>query len=529
MVDRFVMAEAIEEAYQRGEDDESMEPMVLVEESGRPVGRVEDGDYVIFYNIRGEREIQLTQSLTDEDFHKFKRERLSLNFVTMIEYEKGLNVRVAFPPIEKIKDTLPETLSKNGLTQAKIVESEKAIHMTFYLNGKSDAIWAGEERLIIPSPEGIEYFDQRPSMNISRVSQTIVERIKDGRCNCIFANFANIDVVGHIENEEAIKEAIEAVDKHTGIVVEAAKRKGVTTIITSDHGTVERWLYPDGMIDTGHTNSPVPFILVDPNIPKDSVCSLRKDGGLVDVAPTVLEILDIPKPAAMTGKSLLVNYPKDGKRRRILLLILDGWGVREEIEGNLIAQANTPIMDRLKRDHLFTTLEASGEAVGLPRGSVGNSEVGHMHIGCGRRIVSDKVRINRALMDGSFFENEALLWAMEGVKRERKSLHLLGIVSFYSSHGSIDYLLALLELAKKRCVDKVYIHCLLGRRGERRKSGAMYVARIEERTSQLGIGKVVSIIGRHWALDREQHWDRVEKAYRLLIYGDGKRIKDRRE
>jgi 2,3-bisphosphoglycerate-independent phosphoglycerate mutase len=152
-----------------------------------------------------------------------------------------------------------------------------------------------------------------------------------------------------------------------------------------------------------------------------------------------------------------------------------------------------------------------------------------MHIGCGRRIVSDKVRINRALMDGSFFENEALLWAMEGVKRERKSLHLLGIVSFYSSHGSIDYLLALLELAKKRCVDKVYIHCLLGRRGERRKSGAMYVARIEERTSQLGIGKVVSIIGRHWALDREQHWDRVEKAYRLLIYGDGKRIKDRRE
>ena len=147
-----------------------------------------------------------------------------------------------------------------------------------------------------------------------------------------------------------------------------------------------------------------------------------------------------------------------------------------------------------------------------------------MHIGAGRRIYSDRVRINKAIEDGSFLDNEAFLWAMRSAKRDDRRLHLLGIVSFYSSHGSIEYLLALLRLAKREGMKQVYIPSLLGRRGERPESGARYLEQIERETERLGVGRVVSVIGRYWALDREENWDRVEKAYRLLVYGEGKPV-----
>jgi 2,3-bisphosphoglycerate-independent phosphoglycerate mutase len=517
------MAEAVREAYKRGEDDEAMEPIVLVDNTGKPIGRINNQDYVIFYNIRGEREIQLTQAFVDEKFDKFKRkDGMHVNFVTMIEYDKSLNVRVAFPPMSKIQNTLCEVISKNGLTQVKIVESEKAVHMTYYLNGKNDDIFPNEERIIIPSLKGIEFFDKKPEMNISKVTEVIIEKINDDKYDFIFANLANTDVVGHIENEAAIKKAVEVVDMHTGMIVDTAQKKGIITIVTADHGTVEKWLYPDGTIDTGHTDSPVPFILI---IPDNRVnYTLRSDGELADIAPTILTLAGLDIPNDMTGRSLIVE-PLQYSRRRMLILILDGWGVRDDATGNLIAQANTPVMDKLKHMYPYVTLKAAGEAVGLPAGSVGNSEVGHLHIGAGRRVNSDKVRINQALHDGSYFNNKAFLWAINGVKQAGTQLHLLGIVSFFSSHGSIDYLLALLKMAKKYNVDNVYIHSLLGRRGERPENGARYIEKIERETEELNIGRVVSVIGRHWALDREQHWDRIEKTYRMLVFGDGRAVK----
>jgi 2,3-bisphosphoglycerate-independent phosphoglycerate mutase len=156
---------------------------------------------------------------------------------------------------------------------------------------------------------------------------------------------------------------------------------------------------------------------------------------------------------------------------------------------------------------------------------VGNSEAGHLHIGAGRTVYSDRLRIDRALADGSFFENEAFLWAMEEAKAKGKSLHLLGIVSFYSSHGSLDHLLALLRLARDQAVPEVYIHALLGRRGERPEAGARYVEQVERETGKLGLGKVATVIGRYWALDREHNWDRIEKTYRALVHGEGERVR----
>jgi len=521
---RYPMAEVVRLAYQSGENDESLEPRVLVDGREKPIGRFQDGDSVIFYNIRGEREVELCQSLLDENFSHFPvAKNIRLNFVTMIPYDQWLKVKVAFSPEEEVRDTLSETLSKHGLRQAKVSESEKAIHVSYFLNGKVREPFPGEERIVVPSPKDVPYFDQKPEMNAAGVAEAVIQELKDPGIDFIFANFANIDVVGHIENEKAIEQAVESVDSHLGQCLEASRKAGVTAIITGDHGTVEKWFYPDGSVDTGHTNSPVPFILVDPSEKERLSWSLRDQGELSDVAPTVLQILGLPQPLAMNGQSLLLQQrqPKPDERRRVLLILLDGWGFRPENQGNLIARAHTPVMDELQARYPFTTLKASGDAVGLPEGTKGNSEAGHLHIGAGRRVSSDRLRIDRAIQDGSFFENEAFLWAMRGAKKAGKSLHLLGIVSFFSSHGSVSHLLSLLKLAKRESVERLYLHALLGRRGEHKESGARYIELIEREMENLGLGQVASVIGRYWALDREENWERIEKTYRLLVYGQG--------
>jgi 2,3-bisphosphoglycerate-independent phosphoglycerate mutase len=224
----------------------------------------------------------------------------------------------------------------------------------------------------------------------------------------------------------------------------------------------------------------------------------------------------------MTGSNLIRHFPPSDKNdRKILLLILDGWGMREEKKGNLILQARTPHFDRIWKEFPHTLLASSGEAVGMPPGTVGNSEAGHLHMGAGRRILLDRVRIDKSIEDGSFDRNPAFLRAMEEAEKNSKALHLLGIVSHYSSHGTIRHLFALLRMAKKQGMNKVFVHALIGRRGERPESGAVYVAKVEEMCRELSLGQVVTVIGRFWALDREYNWDRVEKTYRALVYGEG--------
>jgi 2,3-bisphosphoglycerate-independent phosphoglycerate mutase len=220
------------------------------------------------------------------------------------------------------------------------------------------------------------------------------------------------------------------------------------------------------------------------------------------------------------------------KPQRVALLILDGWGWREEAWGNLILEADTPVMDDLRQTYPATSLEAAGEAVGLPNKvpgregkTVGNSEVGHTHIGAGRVVVSDRLRIEQSIDDGSFFENDALLWAMEGARCDGTRLHLLGIISFYSSHGSVEHLKALLRMAKQVAVPEIYIHGMLGRRGEKPESGAIYVDDIEAECERLGVGQFASLIGRFWSLDREYNWDRIEKSYRWLVHGEGRAVR----
>lgn len=523
MVERtdFVMSEAIKEAYRRGEDEETMLPLVRVGPDGKAMGRMDTEDGVIFYNIRGEREVEITRALVEKDFHEFPvRRDLNLAFATMVEYDQRLEVPCGFPPEGEIRETLGEVISRAGLRQVKITEAEKAIHVTYFFNGKRAEPFPGEERIIVPTRKDVTLFDEAPRMSVDGIAQAAVEAIKKGEYHFVVVNFPNVDVVGHIENERAIMEAVSAVDEATGKVLAAAREAGVTAVVTADHGTVEKWFYPDGKIDTGHTVSPVPFFVVHPA----EKLELADEGALTDVAPTILSLLGLDIPSLMTGKPL-IKGKMPGPSKHLVLIILDGWGEAPPGPGNLISRAQTPVMDSMRLEYPFALLEAAGEAVGLPEDTVGNSEAGHLHLGAGRVIPADRVRIDRSIRDGSFFANPVFRDVMQKSLKREKALHLMGIVSFFSSHGSLQHLYALLEMAKREGLKEVYIHAMLGRRGEKPESGARYVREIEEKCHALGLGQVVSVIGRYWSLDREENWDRIEKTYRLLVFGEGRPVR----
>jgi len=523
---QYPMAGAVRAAYRAGQEDETLEPLVRMAGDGRPVGRIQDGDYVIFYDIRGEREVELSSALVARDFPHFARPQMTVHLATMIEYHPDLDVQVAFPQLAGLEDTLCDVVSRTGLRQVKVSESEKAIHISFFLNGKRQAPFPGEERITVPSPHGLTPAEMPPGMSAVAVADAAIAALRNPDYALVSVNLCNVDVIGHIENPDAIRAAVETVDAQAGRIVEAAQAAGVTTILTADHGTVERWYYPDGTIDTGHTDSPVPFILIDPR--PNFWMRLRQGGALTDVAPTILDLLGLPQPLGMAGSNLIIPAASVSARPdhppRVLLLILDGWGIGDGGPGDLIAQAHTPVVDGLLAAWPRTRLQAAGPAVGMPPGTVGNSEAGHLHIGAGRLVPADRVRIDQARADGSFFENPAFLWAMQGARRDGTRLHLLGIVSFYSSHGSVDHLLALMEMARREGVPNVYIHAMLGRRGERPESGAIYIEQVEREAQRLGVGQVVSVIGRFWSLDREGHWDRIGKTYRLLVEGGGQTV-----
>lgn len=519
---KFPMSQAVRGAYSRNEEDETLFPLVLVDGHKNPLGRIQSGDSVIFYNIRGEREIELTRSLTENTFREFPVDPdLVVNFATMIEYQKGLNVKVAFEPQGILSDTLSDVIAAQGLTQAKITEAEKAVHVGYFFNGKKSGLLPGEERIVIPTRKDVKLFDEAPEMSIADITQTAITMIKDPHCNFVVVNFPNVDVVGHIENEPAVLRAIQAVDRHTGLLIDEALRQEITVIVTADHGTVEKWLYPDGGVDTGHTDSPVPFLLLHPG----KTLTLKARGSLTDVAPTVLDLLGLPVPRSMTGVSL-IEQCKDSYTpvKRLLFLILDGWGLCENTKGNLISCAETPVMDKLMKSCPSAQLAASGVDVGLPPKTVGNSEAGHLHIGAGRIIYSDRLRIDESIANGAFYQNPVFQNALKLAGHNGSAVHLMGIVSFFSSHGSIEHLFALMDMARQQRVSRLFIHSMLGRRGEQAESGARYIQQVEEKCRSLQLGQVVSVIGRYWSMDREENWDRIEKTYRMLVYGEGNAV-----
>ena len=213
-------------------------------------------------------------------------------------------------------------------------------------------------------------------------------------------------------------------------------------------------------------------------------------------------------------------------KKPTVLMILDGYGLNEKTEGNAIAMAKTPVMDKLMAEYPFVKGNASGLAVGLPDGQMGNSEVGHMNMGAGRIIYQELTKITKSIEDGEFFENKALLAACENVKKNDSALHLMGLVSDGGVHSHITHIYGILELAKRQGIEKVYVHCFLDGRDTPPASGKEYVEQLEAKMKEIGVGEVASVSGRYYAMDRDNNWDRVQKAYDSLTKGEGIQAED---
>lgn len=208
-------------------------------------------------------------------------------------------------------------------------------------------------------------------------------------------------------------------------------------------------------------------------------------------------------------------------KKPTVLMILDGYGLNEKTEGNAVAEGKTPVMDKLMAECPFVKGNASGMAVGLPDGQMGNSEVGHLNMGAGRIVYQDLTKITKSIQDGDFFENPALLAACENVKKNDSSLHMYGLVSDGGVHSHNTHIYGLLELAKRQGIEKVYVHCFLDGRDTPPASGKEYVEQLVAKMEEIGVGEVATVMGRYYAMDRDNRWDRVEKAYRAMVYGEG--------
>lgn len=292
-------AECIEKSYHDNKTDEFVLPTVIVED-GKPVASIKNNDSVIFFNFRPDRAREITRAINDKVFDAFKRETLNLTYVTMTSYDKTIeNVDVAYKP-ESHKNTLGEYLSSMGKKQLRIAETEKYAHVTFFFNGGVEAPNEGEDRALIPSPK-VATYDLQPEMSAYKVTEEALKRIDSNIYDVIILNFANPDMVGHTGIFDAAKKAIETVDVCLGKIVDKILEKDGTVFITADHGNSEQMIdYSTGAPMTAHTTNPVPFIYVS-----KSAKPLREHGILADIAPTMLQVLNLEVPAEMTGKSLI--------------------------------------------------------------------------------------------------------------------------------------------------------------------------------------------------------------------------------
>ena len=287
--------QAIKDSYANEVTDEFMLPTVTDKN-----GMIKENDSVIFFNFRPDRARQITRAFVDPEFKGFERKNgfFPVNFVCMAQYDAAMpNVSVAFPP-EALKMTLGEYLSKLGKTQLRIAETQKYAHVTFFFNGGEEKQFDGEDRILIKSPD-VETFDMKPEMSAYEVTDAVVDAINSDKYDVIILNYANCDMVGHTGIFDAAKAAVEAVDTCVGRMVDAIQAKGGVALITADHGNADKMYEPDGSAFTAHTTNPVPFIVVGYD------CELRDGGILADIAPTILQILEVPQPEEMTGKSLI--------------------------------------------------------------------------------------------------------------------------------------------------------------------------------------------------------------------------------
>ncbi|WP_190811405.1 2,3-bisphosphoglycerate-independent phosphoglycerate mutase [Flagellimonas sp. S3867] len=292
------ISEAMQKSYDEGITDEFIKPLVLTDENNAPIAKISDGDVIVFFNFRTDRGRELTQVLSQADFHEQNMHKLDLFYVTMTNYDDSFQgIKVVYDKAN-IQDTLGEVIAENGKKQIRIAETEKYPHVTFFFNGGREEPFEGEKRILCPSPK-VATYDLQPEMSAYDIRDAIIPELKSGETDFVCLNFANPDMVGHTGDMDAAIKACETVDSCARDVITAGQENGYSTIVIADHGNCDTMINPDGSPNTAHTTNPVPLILIDGDI------KAIKDGVLGDIAPTILHLLGIEQPDLMTQKSLI--------------------------------------------------------------------------------------------------------------------------------------------------------------------------------------------------------------------------------
>ena len=289
---------SIKDSYNNNITDEFIEPLIVIDKDNESNGLIENGDYVIFFNFRTDRGRQLTEVMTQSNVNEMKK--LDLNFITMTNYDESFMGIKKIYEKENLEDTLGEVLSKNNKKQIRIAETEKYPHVTFFFNGGREEPYEDERRILCQSPK-VATYDLKPEMSAYEITESIIPEIEIGNVDFICLNFANPDMVGHTGNMSAAIKACETVDKCSKTIIEKAKENNYTILVIADHGNSDLMINDDGSPNTAHTTNLVPFILIDDEIKK------IKDGVLGDIAPSILDIMNIKKPIKMTCESLIVH------------------------------------------------------------------------------------------------------------------------------------------------------------------------------------------------------------------------------
>jgi len=516
-----LLAKALRKRYEAGAVDYWMNPLVRGQ-GGVPVGRIRDGDCVVFCCRRGDREAQLTDAFTDPSFDKFAVERMpNLAFIPFVQYHERFSHLPTVFPLLRPEMTLGEVISRAGLSQLRVAESEKSAHVSFFFNGRRAEPFPGEERVVVPSPPSSQLANT-PGTSTWEVSQAVADAMRDGKFNFILVNLAAGDMIGHLDDWNANVRCAEAVDRALGAICSAAAETGYTVVVTADHGLLEQFRNEDGSPSLGHTAARVPFAIVPPREGRFRASAVACDASLADVAPTVLELLGLRVPGEMTGRPLFVS---DGSNapRKCTLVVLDGWGVGEaDPSANPIAAARTPTMDRIRKGCPYTTLLAAGLAVGLPEGRPGNSETGHLTIGAGRTIPQDELRIAKAVESGNFLDNPALIWGFKRASTLGGKVHVIMMLSEKSSHGNIKEGVAVLEAARAHGVTPVELHLVLDGRSSPPQGAADLLQVLERQASDRADWDVATAIGRGLVLDRSGSYvEKTRVAYMALTRGQG--------
>jgi 2,3-bisphosphoglycerate-independent phosphoglycerate mutase len=506
----MTITELIKKQYKEGLGDYWMPPLTA-EKNGHPYGIISSGDTLFFCCRRGEREIQLTESFVEPDFNHFPRENIpDLNFISMVRYhEKFSSVPSVFPSVNP-ENVLTDILSRKGKKQMAISESEKEAHVTYFFNGRRNSLSADQKTIIIPSWKN---FQDHPEMKSREVGDAVLNELDNN--DFILVNFPAGDVIGHLADFDIKVKSIEVIDSILGEVIDKAIPAGYTVLIAADHGLIERGRNPDGTDSISHTSAQVRFIAADREL-KNSGINISENGSLQDIAPTILNLMGLPVPEEMTGRSLI---QKEKISEKILFIILDGWGIGEE-DANLnpIFAAETPVFDSLIAEYPNTAINASGSFVGLPEGRSGNSETGHLTMGSGRIIKQDELRIRDAMAEN--FKNNSLIKEMfDRIIKQKSSLHLLGLLTEVSSHGSIEEVVKIIALANEAGVKQIYLHLILDGRSSPPRGAAEMLERYCDAFKNV---KIVSAAGRGYALDRSRDYkNKTAPVYRSLVYGEG--------